>query len=437
MSNKFRLLMTALIVLLWGCKTYAQERIITVDELFHLIDEESKSIRASKTAIEQASEAVKVAKSNRLPSLNASLSFSYLGDGWIADRNFSNGAKASMPHYGNNFSVEASQVIYAGGAVRAGIESAELQQQIVELNFLDNQQSIRFLILGYYLELYKLNNQRLVYLKNIEQTEMLVEHIRARHNEGLALYNDITRYELQLQNLQLTLTEIHNSINIINFQIVSTLSLPKGTIIVPDSGILTTNINMSSPNEWQQRAEEFQSHLKMARLSVDLNRQQERITRSERLPQVAVVAANHFDGPIVIEVPPINKNFNYWYVGVGILYNFGALWKSNRKSRQNRFATIQAEQNLELAKEETEIAVNSAYIMLQQTHEQLRTQEKSVELAVQNYEVINNRYLNDLALITDMIDASNSQLSAQLSLVNARINVVYNYYQLLRVAGTL
>ena len=437
MSNKFCMLITAVVLSLWASGSRAQDRVVTIDELFALVDGNSKSVRISETAVDKAKEAVGYAKSNRLPSLDASLSFSYLGDGWMADRDFSNGSNALMPHYGNNFSLEATQVIYAGGAIRAGIQVAELQQTIAELNLSDNRQNIRFLVLGYYLELYKLYNRRIVYKKNIEQTEMLVEHIRSRHSEGAALSNDITRYELQLEQLRLALTETDNNCRIINFQLVSTLSLPAGTVIIPDSSLLSTEVPGMTAAEWQYAAEEHRPSLAKAGISVELSRKLERVTRAGRLPSIGFVAADLLDGPIVIEVPPINKNFNYWYVGVGIKYNFGALWKSNRKSRIDRYATLEAEQNLELVREETEIAINTAYIRLRQAYQQLDTQKKSVELAVQNYNVVNNRYLNDLALITDMIDAANSQLAAELMLVNARINVVYSYYNLKRTPGTL
>ena len=53
-----------------------------------------------------------------------------------------------------------------------------------------------------------------------------------------------------------------------------------------------------------------------------------------------------------------------------------------------------------------------------------------MELANQNYDVTSNRYKNDLALLTDMLDASNMKLSADLGLVNARINVVYSFYKM-------
>ena len=72
-----------------------------------------------------------------------------------------------------------------------------------------------------------------------------------------------------------------------------------------------------------------------------------------------------------------------------------------------------------------------------EAYEQLKTQIKSVELANQNYDVTSNRYKNDLALLTDMLDASNMKLSADLGLVNARINVVYSFYKMKYITHTL
>jgi outer membrane protein TolC len=72
-----------------------------------------------------------------------------------------------------------------------------------------------------------------------------------------------------------------------------------------------------------------------------------------------------------------------------------------------------------------------------ETYEQLNTQQKSVELANQNYSVVSNRYKNDMALITDMLDASNAKLSAEVQLANAQINIIFNYYKLLYISGTL
>ena len=50
-------------------------------------------------------------------------------------------------------------MIYAGGAIRSGIEMAKLGHQLAELDVEKNRQEVRFLLTGYYLDLYKLQNQ--------------------------------------------------------------------------------------------------------------------------------------------------------------------------------------------------------------------------------------------------------------------------------------
>lgn len=424
-------------MLLCSGNARAQLRTITIEELFELCDNSSKSVEISRLGAKMAAEGVKAAKSAMLPEVESSLSVSFLGDGCVTDRDFTNFTNADMPHFGNNFAIKASQVIYAGGAISAGIKQAEIDKKIAEEGVELQKQNIRFLMLGNYLELCKLSNRAVVFKKNIEQTELLVSHIKAKHEAGTALRNDITRYELRLEQLRLGLHETENNMRRVNYHIVQALGLPDETIIAPDSAITNYRLQVLSRDQWQSEAENNSPILHIAQLKISKQQQKEHSVKAERLPQIALVAANHLDGPITIEVPTIDKNFNYWYVGVGLKYNISALWKANKKSRIERIGTICAKESAELAREETGIAINSAFIALENAYEQLRTQEKSVELARENYNVVNNRYLNDLALVTDMIDASNALIETQLQLVNARINVIYSTYNLQRVAGTL
>ena len=136
-------------------------------------------------------------------------------------------------------------------------------------------------------------------------------------------------------------------------------------------------------------------------------------------------------------MPVLDNNFNYWYVGIGIKYNISSLFKNNRKLKQAQLNVRKAEETHRLAQEQVENAVQAAYVNFLTSFTDLRTQMKNVELADQNYQVTNNRYENELALLTDMLDASSTKLSADLNLVNARINVVYNFYKMKYVTHTL
>ena len=439
MSKKRRLIVP-LCVALCSQGLFAQtssKQVLGINDIFRLADENSQSIRTYKTGKEAADEAVKAAKSERLPDIGVSLSFSYLGDGYLWDRDFTNGQNIPMPHFGNNFALEAQQVIYAGGAINSGIALAELGQKMSELDWQKNRQEIRFLLTGYYLDLYKLSNQMQVLQKNLDLTEQVIRNMKVRRTQGTALKNDITRYELQKETLKLQLAKVQDACKIMNHQLVTTLHLPAGTEIIPDPTLLEKEVKALAENDWQQLATQSNVGLQQAQLAVKMNEQKAKLERSELLPKIALVAGEHLDGPITIEVPVLNNNFNYWYVGVGVKYNLSSLFKNNKKVRQAKLNIRKSQEEYILAQEQIENGVQANYVNFLTSFTDLRTQKKSVELANQNYSVTSNRYKNDLALLTDMLDASNMKLSADLGLVNARINVIYSYYKMKYITHTL
>jgi len=415
----------------------ASARLMGINELFRLADENSKSIQVFNTGKEAAEEAWKAAKTNRLPDIKVSASGSYIGNGYLWNRHYKDGMNVTMPHWGNNFAIEAQQVIYSGGALSGNIALTELGKRMAELDGQKNRQEIRFMLLGYYLDLYKLSNQKTVLLKNLELTDKVIRNMETRRSQGTALRNDITRYELQKEMLRLQLSQVEDASTILNHQLVTTLHLPQKTIIQPDSLLPHAEVKTLTEKDWQQMALQSNLNLQQAELTVKMNEQKVKLEKSELLPKIILVAEDHLDGPILVEVPTINKNFNYWFVGIGVQYNLSSLFKNNRKVSQAKLNGRQGIEQKELIAEHTENAVQAGYVNYLTSFVDLRTQEKSVELANQNYDVTSNRYKNDLALLTDMLDASNMKLSADLNLLNARINVIYNYYKMKYISHTL
>ena len=410
---------------------------MSIAQLFDKIEENSKSLVTAKTGVEAANLGIESAKNKKLPDLDASLSFSYIGNALLTDRDFSNVHGLSSPHFGNNFAFNAQQVVYAGGAINAGIKLAELGKQQAEVGVKLTRQQMRFIALGQYLDLYKIDNRIKVYEKNIELTRQLIEDINAKQKEGMALKNDITRYELQMESLKLGLTALHNNRSILNHQLCNTLGMSQEEQIIPDTTIADKAYGKDGEAYWQTAGLMSSPLLEQSSNAIKIAEQKEKIAKSDLLPKVAFVATDQFDGPILFELPPVDKNLNVWYVGVGVKYSLSSLFKSNKRIKQAAVETRQAREAHAVQTEQLNNNVQAAYVQYQQTYVELETQKKSVELAQQNYEVMNARYLSQLALVTDMVDASNLKLNAELSEVDARINIVYAYYKMKYVAGEI
>lgn len=378
-----------------------------------------------------------MARSGRLPEIEASLSLSYIGDGFITKRDFSGYERAPIPHLGTGLGVTVTQPVYTGGALTAAIDMAELRSTAARYATELQRDNLRIGLAGQYLDIYKYGNLRRVVSHNIDQARRVLATMHARYEQGVALQNDITRYELLVSNLELQLIKIDNMLDILNTDLVVSAGLDRGTVVMPDSAILERSLPVDGEAVWQERADECSPRLQLARSGVDISRKAEQAVRAERLPHVGIKAGWTMDGPILVEIPPINRNLSYWYVGVGVTFNISSLYKTNKSLARSRMATMRAGEELEVARENLGLAVRADYVHYLEAYEELKTQQKSVELAERNYRTTSTRYEADMALITDMLDAANSKLDAEQRLVNARINVIYYYYKLLFTSGKI
>ena len=429
-----------------GCVPMRAQQRMSLQSLFDLADQQSQRIKVSEAALKAAEEGVASAKNALLPSVELSVQGSYTGNAFMMSRGFSTSGtteyivpglgpqqvengKQPTPHWGNSFTAQASQVIYAGGAIRSGIEMARLGRQLAELDVEKNRQEVRFLLAGYYLDLCKLQNQSQVIDRNIELTEKVIGQMKARREQGTVLKNDITRYELQRQSLVLAKTQVDDARKIIRHQIATTIHLPEGEEFEMEELSYDDAALRHDETLWQETASGNNIDIRQASVATELAGQKVRNTRAASLPSVAVVAENTLFGPYTADLIPKNANVNVWFIGIGVRYNLSSIWKNKHDIRKAKHEQTQARESVRLARVGVENGVQACYTNLLTSTVEVQTQEKQVELADQNYAVVRNRYDNDLALLTDMLDASNMKLSADMALVNARINMLYNYYK--------
>ncbi|MGM9713497.1 MAG: TolC family protein [Prevotella sp.] len=411
-------------------------RAVSLDSLFALADEQSVSMRNYRTAIETAEKEMSVAMSGRLPDISGELSAGYLGDGILSDRKLGDWQHVDNPHFMNGFALKAQQVIYSGGAIQSSIDMARMGRQMAALDLEKSRQEIRFVIASCYLDLCRLQNRRLVIEKNMELNRRIIEDIRARYAHGTSLKTDITRYELEQKRLELEMTKTDNETRMTSRRLAIMLHMPDTEIIEADITTADKAGLMAAESEWQTLAGD-NNNIRQAILAADIDGQKVRMERASLRPKIAAIAEMHFDGPITIEVPVIDKNFGYWFAGVGVSYDISSLFKGSRRLSRAKTAWRHSREKIDELREETENAVQTAYTDYETAVKNLEIQRKSVELAEENYAVVKNRYDNGLAILTDMLDASSSRLTAGLGAADAEIDIIFNKIRLKYISHTL
>lgn len=427
--------MKYLILLLLPLSVAAQtpkDTTLSINELFSLVEANSSRLRAAKTNAQAAEYGADAARAQRLPDINASLQLSYIGNTTMLDRDFSNAVTFESPHFGNSLYIEASQVLYGGGAINASVRLANVQKELASNDVVAARHSEQFLAVAAYLQLIQASNAAKVYEQNILLTEKLLDNMRNKRSEGLSIKNDITRYELQLAELELGLRQMRDLCHIANHQLCNVVGLDDNRLhVVPN----LPNPQTATPSPMPSA--ENSTAIRAASLATNAATEQLNLAQSERRPKVALVAVNNFNGPYTYDVPPIDNNFNVWFVGVGVNYSLGNLYKSRKSIKQAEKAVTHSIDLREHTVEQVDNAIDEAYTLYVQSFTTLSTKQKNAQLAAENYAVIAERYNAGLAIITDMLDASNILLSAQLDEVNAQIAILLAEYKLKYLTNTL
>lgn len=428
-------ILAAVLMCAIGTEITAGELSMSVDTLLQRVALYNKDVRAACSKHEYAKQGISVAKSARLPRVAASLELSYLGDGTILDRNFTNAMRDKLPHFGNTLDISLYQPLYQGGAVTAGIDLARMQADMASIGAEQQIDASCIEALACYINLMKMRNMRQVYIENIALTVRLIQNMTARLEQGTAIKNDITRYELRLSSLRYELQTIDNSISVLNTNLVALLSLDPGDQIVPEP--IDHIDGVATESYWQQLTSGSSLELHAIDKSLQITAQSLKLEESSLMPSVGIVIGDRLTGPVTFEIPAIDKNYNAWFAGISVKYSLSSLWTTNKKAKQIRMEMTHIENQREALSSALERRVHEAYTALIQAGQMLETEKTNVRLATENYEVVSTRFDHDMALLTDMLDASVSKLDLEVRLVNAKINLLLAYYQLKYISGTL
>jgi len=412
------------------------EKKLSVEELFSLVIQNNPSLSVSKADIEIARQGIEVAKIDQLPDFNVNASAMYIGDATILDKNLSNATKVDMPHFGNIYSLEASQLIWKGGTVKNAIKAKSLQADLASLRYLSDEQDMKLLSLGYYLDLYKLYNQADVYRQNIDLAKQRLENINRFFQQGMVTRNDVIRGELQISNLNLNLQMIENNRLILNKQLTVALGLPEEVQIIPDEGILNETSDVDNLESYQSAVQNHPSVL-MTKKAVEIYEVSDKIIKAQRMPSLALFGGNTLQRPITSSSPALDMYSNGWNVGLSLNFNIGSLYKTPKKIQLGQYEIERAYAQANEAEQMIGIAVNGAYIKYNESLTQNETFGKNRDLADENYRIMESKYNNQLAILLDMIDASNTKLDAELQHTNSEINILFAYYRLLKESGKL
>jgi len=137
---------------------------------------------------------------------------------------------------------------------------------------------------------------------------------------------------------------------------------------------------------------------------------QAKMVKSNFIPKVALKGHYKF----------IEENLSLldpkWYVGVGVKWNVFDGNQSRLKRKKIQLESAKYREQIEDAHEMVALGISKAEISYESSLLNTKIVQKEIDLANENYDMVNTQYKNNLASINDVLDALNDVEKANFKL---------------------
>ena len=433
-SVPFEVLLTANLV---GEKI-AKGKTYSFSEIANLSLEENLNIKISYQDIDIADLDIRASRASILPQLSSGLSGTRINE----DRA---NAAINSPEKSLNLDLTLSQVIYSEEAIAAikiskYLKTAqEYQTQVDVLNVLLDTYNA-------YLDVLAAKTNLAIQRENLENTRTNLELAKVRVDIGSSNTSDLYRWESELANATQSVIEAQAGLIALKLQLNNLLanSLEDDFEVIdigledelytaykngPLNQLITTPQSLKVASDFLVD-ESIANNPNKLQLLENIKASERQLKLNKRLLYVPTIALQAQTSEVLArggegsENPPSDPNMpsfgtglvdNSWSAGVSISYPiFTGLSRSINKQKsqvqldQLSYSNTSLDQGLELS-------IRSGAISLLSATTNLSYSRQSAESAVQNFKLVQNNYKAGNVNITQLIDAQQAALSAQLA----------------------
>lgn len=423
-------------------------------DLISIIDqvmEKNLGLASAAKDIELIEQDVKIAKSNYLPDVSASVS------GVNVDSDLAEISNGANPEYSTNGRIDMQQLIYSN-SVNASINIQKNLQKAQIEQFNAQQLDTIFNAINTYFNILIVKRNAQIQLQNLKLTKDNLKLAQQGYEAGQSGKSDSLRFRSEkAQNTQ-AMVEVANQLeqtyiqlnqllnNPVDYKIeIEDVELDKGVFENYNYNLLTELLDDPQLREpfidfLVIKAKENAPELKALDFNIKAVQREIRLNGSRRfLPTISLSGQynNTFNRSGAGAVAPpgfalVDNNYN-------VALNFSVpLFNKNQFNINRQKAIIQNEQ-LAINKQNTElsIAVNirSGILNLVNQVSNIKLSEVSEATAKESLELNQTSYATGAVNIVQLIDAQNNYISAQLSKANAVYNFLINALQLERFLG--
>lgn len=336
-----------------------------------------------------------------------------------------------------NLGVNTNFNLYAGSFQRSYVSEHKTELDLARINSQDQAANSGLQVAQQYLDIVKLYEEKKFIIDQVVRAETRLKNITALYNNQKVTRSDVLRADVMLSNVKLNLEQVENDIIISNQKLNVLLNLPDSVKISPTDSAAMTRPAVADLLSLLAGTTYDAFAVRKMEENIKLQNDRIKMIRSNNYPVVSLYSAYGLNYPNFLFYPPVDQAYALGFIGLKIQYNISSIYQNKYKVSASRIRL----QELQFVKQDVKNNVNQAasslVIKYQESLNRINVNEQSIEQARVNYKIVSAKYYNQLALLTDLLDADNLYQESRFALVQAQTGAQFIYYQLLYTSGKL
>jgi outer membrane protein len=393
--------------------------VMTLRESIDLALKQSVVIHSAREGVKASESKKKEAFTGFLPRLSTYYSYTRYNEPPQTKSSITNYSPVQIGTADNyNWAVEMRQPVFAGGGIKANYEISRIGEDVSRLDQAAAIQDIIRDVGVTYFNILKTERILDVAKQALEQLEAHRNVAQQFYNAGVIPKNDLLQSEVQLANGQQFLVSAENNLEIAKSQFNTVLRRDLNTPTRVED-VLQYKAYAASLEECMKTALDKRPEIKAAALRVEQARKGVDLDKSEYFPTVNMVGSYGRFGDTADVQGSRYQDQENWSVMARADWKFWEWGRTRHKVDASRSRENQALDALTNAKDQVSLEVKNAYLLMREAEKRVFVAKKAIEQAEENFRLNEERYKEQVATSTDVLDAQTLLTRAKSDYFNA------------------
>ena len=333
--------------------------------------------------------------------------------------------------------LKAQMILWDFGKTLGTYRQSTLAREIARLRSTRNAQQVRLQVAEAYFAILRAQKARLIAEESLAQAEAHARTARSFHGQGLVDKSDVLRADLQVAEVKQLLIRAKNAVELATsgFNSVLGINVNRKTEVVD-----TKDAPAASPGlqDALQLAVDNRPEFQVVQKSIRIQEEALTVARAEHFPRIYVGGGYNWTDDAYRKWGDSHGDVHKgaWVGEVGIAIDLFSGGRTLAKSRIARARIRQAEAQAKQLCDAIALQVKNGVLGITEARERITVATKAVAQARENLRLVNNKYRQNVASSTDVVDAETSLSKAQSNYHSAIYDCHTALARLVSAAGT-